>query len=295
MNPPEHLAVMLPAYGDSAHLREAVSSVLAQDHDGWSLTVLDDGPEDPTLRSWLLGLDERVSYRRNDPSLGINRNFQACVDRARGDLVVVMGADDRMLTSYVSVVRRAATRHPRAAWFHPRVRVVDDEGRPAWPLADRVKARLALRPPAVVGGEILAASLLRGNWMYFPSVTFRTDVVRRHGFRAGHDIVLDLDLYLRMTVAGESVVLVDEECFEYRRHRGSVSSQQRITGERFVEEREYFAEQVQVMRGLGWRRAARAARWHLTSRLHAASLLPSAVLQRRWGASRDLLAGSVLP
>jgi glycosyltransferase involved in cell wall biosynthesis len=295
MTAPTDVAVMIPAFGDSRHLREAVASVLAQDDDGWTLTVLDDGPEDLDLARWVGSLDDRICYRRNDPSLGINRNFQACVDQAAGDLLVVMGADDRMLPPYVTVMRRAATRHPHAAWFHPRVRVVDAAGRPVRPLADRVKARLALRPPAVVGGEQLAASLLRGNWMYFPAVTFRSDVVRRYGFRAGHDIVLDLDLYLRMIVAGESAVLVDDECFEYRRHDESLSSQQRTTGLRFAEERGYFAEQERLMRARGWARAARSARAHLTSRLHAASLLPVAAQQRRWATARSLLAHSVLP
>lgn len=289
------VAVMIPAFGDSSQLREAVRSVLAQDDDGWTLAILDDGPEDRALAEWVRGLDGRIAYRRNDPSLGINRNFQACVDRADGDLLVVMGADDRMLPSYVTVMRRAAARHPGAAWFHPRVRVIDADGRPARPLADRIKARLAIRPPAVVAGEQLAVSLLRGNWMYFPAVTFRTDVVRRHGFRNGHDIVLDLDLYLRMIVAGESAVLVDDECFEYRRHDESLSSQQRTTGLRFAEERDYFAEQEHMMRLQGWPRAARAARAHLTSRLHAAAMLPAAAQQHRWGAARTLLAHSVLP
>src|SRR5258706_334508 len=92
---------------------------------------------------------------------------------------------------------------------------------PQWRLtvvADRVKARLAIRVPAgsealVTGGERLAASLLRGNWMYFPSVAFRRDVARLHGFRAGYDVVLDLDLYLRLLLDGRRVALLEPVCF----------------------------------------------------------------------------------
>jgi glycosyltransferase involved in cell wall biosynthesis len=94
-------AVTIPAHGDGVLLREAVASVLAQDSDDWTLSVHDDGPDDAGLTDWFAGLDARVSYRRNDPRLGINRNFQHCLETADADLVTIMGADDRMLPSYV--------------------------------------------------------------------------------------------------------------------------------------------------------------------------------------------------
>ncbi len=295
------IAVTIPAYGDSPLLREAVASVLAQraaapgDEIYRRLQVFDDGPPDPVLADWFGGLGPQVSYERNPERLGINGNFQRCLDRAEGEFVVVLGADDRLLPDYVATIGRAARAYPTAAWFHPRVQVVDAAGRPATSTADRIKARLALRPPAYVGGEALAVSLLRGNWMYFPSVAFRTEVVRAYGFRPGLDIVQDLDLYLRMLLGGCHAMLLDARCFEYRRHDASLSSVGRDEGGRFAEERDYFAMIAQELESAGWRRAARAARVHLTSRLHAATVLPAALAGRRWAGARDLLQHAVLP
>lgn len=289
------LTVTIPAYGDSPHLREAVASVLDQDVDGWALAVLDDGPPDPALADWFAGLGERVAYVRNPERLGINRNFARCLEAASTDLVVVLGSDDRLLPGYVRTMTAAAGAHPDATWLHPRVRVVDSTGAPAAGLQDRIKARLAIRPPAVVGGEELAVSLLRGNWMYFPAVTFRTEAVRPYGFRPGWQIVLDLDLYMRLLVDGATAALVDTECFEYRRHDESLSSQQRHTGARFAEERRYFAEAASTFDRIGWRRAARAARVHLTSRLHAAALVPAALGAGDWPGVRNLSGHVALP
>lgn len=282
------LTVAIPAYGDSPYLREAVASVLAQDCPDWSLVVVDDGPRDELLAGWLAALDPRVTYEHNPRRLGINRNFQRCLEAAASELVVLLGADDRLLPGYVRTMSTAAAANPGAAWLHPGVRVIDGAGAPVAPLADRLKRLLALPAPALVSGETLAASLLRGNWMYLPSVTFRTEVARRHGFRPGHDIVLDLDLYLRLLVAGESAMLIDVVCFEYRRHEASLSSSERLTGARFDEERYYFAETARTMERAGWPRAARASRRHVTSRLHAATLLPGSLLRGRWGAAGGL-------
>lgn len=286
---------MVPAYGDGALLRETIDSVLRQHDPAWRLTVVDDdarrggthgaargGDDDAARRggelaAWLADLgDDRLRYLPNRTRLGINRNFQRCADLARAELVVLLGADDRLLPDFVGRVRRAAAEVPDAAFIHTGATVIDQHGRPALPLADRVK-RIATPPISgrrVMGGEDLAASLLHGNWMYFPSVAFRREVLQRHGFRPGYDIVLDLDLYLRILLAGGSAVLFAEPAVEYRRHRGSLSSAQALDGSRFAEELAYFAEAAALAEAACWPRAARAARWHWTSRLHSVAKIP---------------------
>ena len=99
--------------------------------------------------------------------------------RAR-DLMMFLGCDDLLLPDFVATVRAAHERFPDAAIIQPGVRVIDDEGRPTDTLADRVKR--AIRPraaePTVFGGEPLVTSLLHGDWLYWPSLVFRTDAVR---------------------------------------------------------------------------------------------------------------------
>jgi len=284
---------MLPAYGDGALTRQAVDSVLGQDvGSGWSLHVVDDGQDDD-LRRYVEGLDDpRATYRANPERLGINRNFQRCADLATGDLVVVLGSDDVMEPHYVRAVVAAAQRHPGAWAVHPGVRVIDAHGLPSTGAVDRVKRLVRGRERVQErerGGEELAASLLHGNWMYFPAVAFRREPLQRYGFTPGLDIVLDLDLYLRMLVGGGTLLFTDEVAFRYRRHAASLSSQSAGWGSRFAEERRYFAATAPWMAQVGWSRAARAARWHTTSRLNALSRLPAALVARDRAAQRRLL------
>jgi glycosyltransferase involved in cell wall biosynthesis len=291
---PPTLDVMLPAFGDGPLLREAVASVLAQSGQGWHLTVVDDGPADPVLTQWCADQgDDRVTYLHNSVNLGINRNFQRCLDLSTRDLVVLLGADDRLLPGYVAAVTAAGEAFPLAAMVQPGVRVVDDAGDPARPLGDRVKSLLAMRVRGrrLVGGEELAASLLRGNWLYFPAVAFRREWVQRYGFREGYDVVQDLDLYLRMLFDGAQLVLVEEVCFEYRRHAASLSSTQAGTGGRFREEVTFFEEVRHEAGRRGWRRAARAADAHLTSRLHSFVRAGTAARARDFETAK-LLAGN---
>ena len=144
---------------------------------------------------------------------------------------------------------------------------------------DRVKKAITPRVPddgASLGGEDLAASLMRGDWAYFPSIAWKTSRVRDIGFRTGLDVVQDLALILDIIKSGGHMALLTEVVFDYRRHSASDSSVRALDGRRFDEERAFFLGEAASFDALGWRRAARTARRHLTSRLNAASLLPKA-------------------
>ena len=83
-------------------------SVLGQSDPDWRLTLVDDNPGNDGTEVWLASLgDSRVRYRHNARNLGINRNFQQCIDLADSELVVIIGVDDVMLPDYVRTVRAA--------------------------------------------------------------------------------------------------------------------------------------------------------------------------------------------
>ncbi|MFD2090373.1 glycosyltransferase family 2 protein [Blastococcus deserti] len=285
------LEFMVPFYGDPGLLKETVASVQAQTDGDWRLTVVDDGYPDDSIPGWFATLgDERIRYLRNETNLGANKNYEKCLSLATADDVTVLGADDLLRPNYVSVLREARRRFPDAAVIQPGVEVVDEHGRPAHSLADRVKRVYAPRTdgPVELSGEDVAASLLKGNWLYFPALCFSVAKVREVGFREGLNVVQDLALVMDLLQRGESLVVDPTVCFAYRRHSSSDSSWRALEGTRFVEEREYFLTVAGELQARGWSRAARAARLHVSSRLHALTYLPAAVRQRHRVGMRNL-------
>ncbi|WP_232661084.1 glycosyltransferase family 2 protein [Pseudonocardia sp. TRM90224] len=278
--------VMLPHYGRLDLVQDTVRSVLAQDDSAWRLTIVDDSGEaaGAELEAWCAGLDEpRVRYQRNPVNLGINRNFQKCVSLVEHELAVIIGSDDLMLPGYIGTVRAAHKAHPEVAIIQPGVEVVDEHGAPTSTIADVAKSKLyapKVTEPTVLAGEQLATSLLRGNWLYFPSICWKAEPLRRTGFREGLSVVQDLALVIDLVIEGESLLVEPATCFRYRRHSASVSSAQAVDGRRFAEERAFFVETADRMAVRGWPRAARAARRHVSSRLNALTQLPAALKQK---------------
>lgn len=285
------LDILMPFYGDVALMQQAVRSILAQDHGGWHLTVVDDGTPGPVAEWFATLQDDRITYVRNDVNLGANANYRKALGLARSEHVVMMGADDICLPNYVRTVLGVLDAHPEASVVQPGVEVVDEHGSVTHPVGDLVKRRLQPRGdrPVALSGEPLAASLLFGNWTYFPSLCWRTDVVRRIGFRPDFHVVQDLALLMDIVLDGGTLVFAPEIAFQYRRHRSSDSALKSVTGYRFAEEAALFGLMAEACRDRGWTRAVRAAQLHLTSRLHAVGMVPQALRAGQRAPARALL------
>jgi hypothetical protein len=283
---------MMPFYGRFDHFREAVDSVLAQTDRDWRLVIVDDVYPDLEPGRWAQSLgDDRISYIRNETNLRPSRNYIKCVGLMESEFAVLMGCDDVMLPNYVARVKELIAAFPDASIIQPGVTTIDSEGNPSRPLADVVKGfyRLSGTGARRYGGEELAVSLLRGNWTYFPSLCWRVDELRRHGFRKDLDVVQDLAMLLEITKAGGTLVLDDTTAFHYRRHGASVSAVTGPDGTKFTQERTLFYEVAASCEQLGWTRAARAARHHFSSRLNALTELPAAVRARNSRGRKTLL------
>jgi glycosyltransferase involved in cell wall biosynthesis len=255
---------------------------------------VDDGYPDDSLPNWFSDLNNsRISYLRNENNLGANGNFQKCLGLLSAEFCVVMGADDVLEPDFVAVIQDTITKNPDVAMIHPRVSVIDESNNQITTRSDEVKSKIrdSQGSGTLLSGEPLASSLMKGNWMYFPSITWRTKTIQEIGFRPGFNVCQDLGLAMDLIMQGGKMVLIEDEIFKYRRHTASDSSVKAINGERFIDEKNFFNVMAKDLRSIGWNQAASAAKLHSTSRLHAASLIPACVArgQNPWPLIKHLI------
>jgi glycosyltransferase involved in cell wall biosynthesis len=281
------LDIMMPFYGRVDQLMTAVESIIGQSNGDWRLTIIDDQYPDLIAVEWARSLaDPRIRYRRNSVNLGVSGNFRRSVELMTHEFAVIMGCDDVMLPGFVARLQELSAEFPDVSVFQPGVQVIDDDGRLCFPLADRIKALYRPRGAGtqVFSGPLLASSLARGNWAYFPSLVWRTEVVKRINFRPDLEVALDLALLFDLIIDGGKLALDDQVIFEYRRHTSSVSAFTAVDGSRFVEERDVLWKAADAFKTLNWNKAARTARRQLSSRLNALSVYPQAL---RSGSASD--------
>jgi len=287
--------IFVPFWGEPELLYKTVESVLAQSDPDWRMVIIDDCYPDDGVAAYFAALDDaRVEYARNPVNLGITENYREAIRRARSEFITILGCDDLMHPNYLRVVKEAILEVPMADVIQPGVVVIDERGTERFPLVDRVKQRM-LAPSArdgmaVLTGPEMASSLIRGDWLYWPSLTFRTETLKRIDFRDGLPIIQDLALLMDIAFDGGTLVFVPERAFSYRRHGGSASQKTLLDGRRFTDERTYYRQATALASEKGWTRTARIARMRVMSRLHAITELPGVLRHGNGVGVRSTLA-----
>ena len=276
------IEIFLPFWGDPELLYKTVDSVRAQTRDDWRLIVLDDQYPDLTVSDYFAALDDdRITYIRNEKNLGITDNYREAISRATTEFISILGCDGLLHPNYLEVIHRTIAAFPDVDVIQPGVEVIDEHGVVGTPLVDRVKQGL-LAPKisdgvAVLRGEEMATSLIRGDWLYWPSLTFKTSTLKRIDFRDGLPIIQDLALLMDIAFEGGALAYTPELAFSYRRHGASASQKTIMDGRRFRDERTYYRQAIALAKQQGFKRTARTARIRLMSRLHAVTEIPGVI------------------
>jgi glycosyltransferase involved in cell wall biosynthesis len=274
--------IFVPFWGDPELLYQTVESVRAQHQSDWRLTVIDDCYPDKSVATWFSQLDDdRIVYSRNAVNLGITENYREAIRRATTEHIMILGCDDLLHPNYLDVVLATIAAVPDADIVQPGVQVIDEHGTVVRALVDRVKTGL-LAPRgeggvSVLKGEAMATSLIRGDWLYWPSLTFRTETMRRIDFREGLPIIQDLALLMDIAFDDGCLAYNPTLAFSYRRHGASASQKTLLDGRRFRDERTYYALARHLAHAKGWRKTASTARLRLMSRLHGLAELPGVI------------------
>jgi glycosyltransferase involved in cell wall biosynthesis len=183
------VSVVIPCYEQAHFLGEAIKSALSQSYPDFEVIVVDDGSTDDTAEIALAysAADPRVRLVRQE-----NRGLAGARNRglaeSRGEYVVFLDSDDRLLGEALEVGVRELESHPECAFVSGHYRPISAEGDP-----------YALPRQASIDVDHYLA-LLRDNYISMPaSVMYRRWVFEEvGGFDGSVDAAADWDLYLRV-------------------------------------------------------------------------------------------------
>lgn len=263
----KEIDILMPYWGRFDLAKQTVDSVLAQTSNSWNLIIADDCYYDNSLKEYCKSLNNpKIKYIKHKKNIGVTNNFNYCLNQAKSQFCVIVGCDDRFLPNFIET---ALKNIEDADLYQPNVEVINAEGKKYLPLVDLVKKILRPKKSKLYSGEQLATSLCHGNWLYFPSVVWKTETVKKYKFDQQYKIAEDLALELNMIIDGARLFLDNTTTFQYRRFNESLSSKEK-TGIRFIEEEKLYTKFAIKFRQSGWYEAERAAKLRITARIHKA-------------------------
>ena len=256
------ITIAIPYYSGFSYFQAALQSALQQSISDNKILVVDNSADDE-VKAYVGSLGERrINYYKNPTNLGMIGNFNRCLNLASTELVVILHADDELDRDYCKSVQAAAKDYPEAVGFFCAATIIDEKGKRKFSFADYVKTWLIPSTKKVIKieGDIGASSLMRGNYIFAPTLCFRKRRLGDRRFAEKWKQVLDLDLVTRVLLEGEHLVGLPQSRYRYRRHGGNATLQHTANLLRFDEEVQIYNELSVRFREKGWVRAADAAR-----------------------------------
>jgi glycosyltransferase involved in cell wall biosynthesis len=219
------LSVMIPTYNCAELLKVALNSVLTQlDHtDEVQIEVIDDNStkDDPEIvvREYGRG---RVTFYGHAENKGATRNFNSCLQRARGRWIHVLHGDDFVLPGFYQAVTQAIEANPGVGIIATRNFVVDERGE----INSLSRRTYDLEK---VGRNALPYTLY--NPFQFASVVISRDAVEEEGgFNESLVHVADWELWTRL-MQRRGALSINKPLASYRVFDGNDTSRLKRTGE----------------------------------------------------------------
>ena len=203
------VSVVITCYNQAHFLREAIESILSQSYSNNEIIVVDDGSTDNTSQIAASYPTLRYIYQKNQ---GLSAARNTGLQKSRGDFVVFLDADDRLLPIALETGVECLHMGPDYAFASGHHSVIRMDG--------------SLKPlpskPCVVRDHYL--ELLRGNYIgMHATVMYRRSVFETVGlFDTSLKACEDYDLYLRITRKAP-VYCHDKITAEYRHHDANMS------------------------------------------------------------------------
>jgi len=208
----ELVSVVIPCYNQAHFLPEAIESVLSQSYQSFELIVVDDGSKDhtPRVASGYASRDPRVRLiRQKNRGLAGARNRG--LGESKGEYVVFLDSDDRLLGEALEVGVRELASHPGCAFVSGRCTFISADGSPVLRLAQgRVEGDPHIE--LLRAGPILVPAVMYRRWVF--------GVVG--GFDESYRAAEDYALYYRVA-SRFPIRFHDTPVAEIRRHEGSMT------------------------------------------------------------------------
>ena len=202
-------SVMIPVRNGSVSLGETIASALAQEERDAEIVIVDNASTDATPDVVRGFRDQRLRYIRNPHELEMVGNWNRCIELAVGEFVALLHHDDCWLPGFLARARRLFEAYPGAGVVYGGCRILDNAGK-------ILRLHQPFSEPHVWSGERELEILIRGNYIYCPTVVYRAAALRRvGGFTPGLNLTPDWELLLRLALDGSVFVYDPEPLSDY--------------------------------------------------------------------------------
>ena len=214
------ISVCIPVYNGAGYISEAIHSVLAQNYPNLEIIVQDNFSTDDTwsIVEQIAEKNPQLSIQKNARNIGMAPNWNIAVNRAQGEFVMLLSADDILAPNYLSrclnILKNEA---------------VDVVTTNHYYLKNKKKRS---RKVFIRNGEYTKFynEVLLFNPFPIVFALFRKQTIskmrqRNNLFNERFPLTCDYELLIRLSLKGTSLYYIQEPLASYRIHESNLSRQ----------------------------------------------------------------------
>lgn len=219
-------SVMIPTYNSANYLTQTLKSLLEQDpgSDIMQIEVIDNcsTQDDPEIVVREIGKG-RVSFFRQAENVGAIRNFNTCIQRARGHWIHILHSDDLVMPNFYIAYENLIRNHPDATLAIAPSIFIDENGK-------RIGVSRMMPSNNGVVSDFARLQAIQ-NWIAPPSPVISRQVYEKvGGFYEQLSYTPDWEMWFRAGLNGKAVTLSQPySC--YRTHPNNNTSHLILNGQ----------------------------------------------------------------
>lgn len=242
------IGVIIPSYNYGSFLVESIESVLKQTRLPDKVLIVNDGSTDNTdeIAQIYVAKNPKISYLKNEKNLGIVQTFNTAVKTIATDYIVILGADNRMMSNYLEETSKILDQDSKIA-----VAYTD------FILFGSLASAMFSRMPSEIRGTPIQKSLYpvhfpqyskkiandiqRQNFIHGSSMYRYTVFEKVGGYFLGNQAE-DHNLFSRIISSGWKAKKASNTYLEYRQHSRTQTNTQRISHDELLFYKKQFSE-----------------------------------------------------
>jgi glycosyltransferase involved in cell wall biosynthesis len=124
------ISVVVPLYGHTQYLRECFDSILRQDYDLFELILVNDDPDNATMRGIVDEYKEKnnIIIIQNIVHSGISYSLNKGIVQSRGEYITCVDCDDFLQRNALSRVARCIQELPEKFYISTQIIDIDEDG-----------------------------------------------------------------------------------------------------------------------------------------------------------------------
>ncbi|WP_262247702.1 glycosyltransferase [Parapedobacter soli] len=218
-------SVMIPVYNCINYLQEALESVLQQafSREEMQIMVVDDHSTDGDVASLVRRVGKgRIGYFRKDKNNGSLRNFETCINMAKGKYVHILHGDDKISPGFYIEMQRLFDGYPEIGACYSNFNHIDGGGKEILP------SELLQDDSGLIAGWL--EKIAQRNLLQPPAIAVKREVYERLGSFFAVHYGEDWEMWVRIA-AHYPVAYSPKLLAHYRVHSTNISTNAILSGQ----------------------------------------------------------------